>query len=229
MKAFSLIVLGLAFCLAQLMTGCATFKSDLRGKSVAAPTRNYGADPVSVLFIFSHFRQTRGLDAIPKLDKQHERIFGFDDFFQDALNEFSNIQNYATFTEYASDVNDPARRVQKDSLMHCHDFIIKLKFMREKSFTKNFLGMIASSISLTVLPIPYNYAYSITVEVFSQNHLLKNYTRSASLTKWVQTLLIFIYPFHPAQRKKEELYVEFLHDIFRQIETEKILKKSPGE
>ena len=40
-----------------------------------------------------------------------------------------------------------------------------------------------------------------------------------------RTLLIFVYPFHPEQRKKEELYVEFLHDIFKQIEKENILKK----
>jgi hypothetical protein len=226
MKTYPIIFISLALTITQLITGCATFKSDLSGKYVAASAKNYGAEQVSVLFIFSHFRQTRGLDAIPKLDKQQERVYGFDDFFQDALNEFSNIKSYATFTEYASDVNDPARRVLKDSLMHRHDFIIKLKFRREKSFAKNFLGTIVSSISLTLFPIPYTYTYSTMVEVYdSQNHLLKTYARSASLTKWVQTLLIFIYPFHPEQRKKEELYVEFLHDIFKQIETEKILKK----
>lgn len=226
MKTCQLLWVALILAALQWLAGCATFKSDLSGKYIAPSARNYGADQVSVFFIFSHSRQTRGLDAIPKLDKQHERVYGFDDFFQDALNEFSNISRYATFTEYASDVNDPARRVLKDSLMQRHDFIIKLKFRREKSFAKNFLGTIVSSISLTLFPIPYTYTYSTAVEVYdSQNHLLKNYARRASLTKWVQTLLIFVYPFHPEQRKKEELYVEFLHDIFKQIETEKILQK----
>jgi len=229
MKKMQLAFPGLMI-LAQLLAGCATFKSDLHEKYTATPTRNLEADPVSVLFIFSHSHQTRGLDAIPKLDKQHERISGFDDFFQDALNEFSNIQKYATFTEYAADVNDPARRALKDSLMQCHDFVIKLKFRREKSFAKHFLGTLTTSLSLTLLPIPYQNTYSTTVELFdAQQHLLKTYSRSAALKKWVQTFLIFIYPFHPEQRKKEELYVAFLHDFFRQIESEKILeKRSPG-
>ncbi len=108
--------------------------------------------------------------------------------------------------------------------MHQHDCIVKISFMRQKSFSKTFLGTIASSLSLTLLPIPYSFSYSATAEVFdAQGHLLKNYARSASLTKWVQSLLIFIYPFHPEQRKKEELYVEFMHDIFKQMETEKVL------
>jgi hypothetical protein len=219
------VKMSLVLILIYLLTGCATFKSDLKGKYIAPAEKNYEADRVSVLFIFSHFRQTKGLDAIPKLDNQYERIRGFDDFFQDALNEFSNVKNYATFTEYAADVNDPARRAQKDSLIRSHDYIIKIKFKREKSFAKNFLGSITSSVSLTLLPIPYTYSYSVSAEVYdSQLHLLKNYSRSASLTKWVQTFLILAYPFHPEQRKKEELYVQFLHDIFKQIESEKTLK-----
>ncbi len=224
MKIYQFLLVALIFIASELMTGCATFKSEMKGKLVSASEKNYEAERVSALFIFSHFRQTRGLDAIPKLDNQHERIRGFDDFFQDALKEFSNIQNYATFTEYAADVNDPARRVLKDSLMHQHDYIIKILFMRQKSFSRTFLGTIGSSLSLTLLPIPYTYSYSATADVYdSQGHLLKNYARSASLTKWVQSFLIFIYPFHPEQRKKEELYVQFMHDIFKQIETEKIL------
>lgn len=226
MKTYQLILVALTLAASQLLTGCATFKSDMKGTYVSAPEKNYAADQVSALFIFSHFRQTKGLDAIPKLDNQSERIRGFDDFFQDALKEFSNIQSYATFTEYAADVNDPARRMLKDSLMQQHDYIIKMRFMGEKSFSKTFLGSIASSLSLTLLPIPYIYSYSATAEVFdTQGHLLKNYARNAALTKWVQSLLIFIYPFHPEQRKKEELYVQFMHDIFKQIETEKIFKK----
>lgn len=226
MKTYQLISVALMLAASQLITGCATFKSDMKGKLVSAPEKNYAADRVSALFIFSHYRQTRGLDAIPKLDNQYERIRGFDDFFQDALKEFSNIQSYATFTEYAADVNDPARRVLKDSLMRHHDYVIKIQFMRQKSFSKTFLGTIASSLSLTLLPIPYTYSYSATTEVYNtQGHLLKNYVRSASLTKWVQNLLIFVYPFHPEQRKKEELYVQFMHDIFKQIETEKVLIK----
>ena len=210
-----------------MMMNCATFKSELKGKFEATPEKNFEAGGVSVFFLFSHYRQTKGWDAIPKLDNQRERIDGFDDFFQDALNEFSNISSYSTYTEYASDVNDPNRRAQKDSLMKKNDFVMKIKFMREKSFAKNFLGTLVSGLSLTIIPIPYTYSYSMNLDLYnSNNQLLKTYSRKATLTKWVQTLMIFIYPFHPEQRKKEELYVEFMHDVFKQIESEKILKKN---
>ena len=67
-------------------------------------------------------------------------------------------------------------------------------------------------------PLPLN------ADIFnSKGLLIKSYERNASLTKWVQTFLFFFYPFHPEKRKKEEIFVEFLHDIFKQIETEKIL------
>ena len=196
------------------------------GKYDKNSEKNFRAEPVSLLMIFSHYRQTTGLDAIPKLDDQRQRIGGFDDFLVDALNELSNIKRYSTYTEYASDVNDPSRRTQKDSLMRQHDYIMKMKFMRKKSFTKNFLGTLISSTSLTLFPIAYTYKYSLDAELYdSKGQLLKTYSRNASLTKWVQTLLIVVYPFHPEQRKKEELYVEFLHDVFKQIEQEKILQK----
>ena len=64
------------------------------------------------------------------------------------------------------------------------------------------------------------------VDVFnSEQQLIKSYSRDASLNKWVQTFMVFLYPFHHEKRKKEELYVEFLHDIFEQIESEKILSQ----
>ena len=208
------------------LLNCATFKSDLKGKFKSPAAKNYHADGVSVFFIFSHYRQTKGYDAIPKLNNKRRIISGFDDFFQDALNEFSNINSYATFTEYASDVNEPERRAIKDSLMLQHDFVMKVKFMQENSFAKHFLGKLFSTISLTIFPLPYTNSYSVTVDIYdTKKKLIKNYSRKASLTKWVQTLLIFIYPFHPEKRKKEEIYVEFLHDIFKQIETEKVLRK----
>ncbi|HEM49428.1 MAG TPA: hypothetical protein ENO27_04360 [Caldithrix sp.] len=197
------------------------------GKYEKTTGKNYKTKPVSLLLIFSHYRQTTGWDAIPKLDDQRQRIQGFDDFLADALNELSNIKRYSTFTEYASDVNDPVRRAQKDSLMQQHDYIMKFKFMRKKSFAKSTLGALLSSVSLTLFPIAYTYNYSLDVELYdSKGQLLKHYSRKASLTKWVHTLLIFVYPFHPEQCKKEELYVEFLHDVFKQTEQEKILQKS---
>ena len=125
---FKMFVLYFAISLAC----CATFKSEIKGNFDSTAGQNHVADGVSVFFVFSHLSQTKGYDAIPKLDDKRQRIGGFDDFFQDALNEFSNIKNYSTFTEYASDVNDPKRRAIKDSLMLTHDFVMKIKFMREK-------------------------------------------------------------------------------------------------
>ena len=225
-KGKSILIMAIPLLIFTLV-GCATFKSEINGRFDSPSEKNYGADGVSVLFIFSHFRQTKGYDAIPKLDNKYQRIGGFDDFFQDALHEFSNIKLYSTFTEYASDVNEPERRAKKDSLMLEHDFVMKIKFMREKSFAKNFLGTIVSTVSLTLFPIPYKHSYSANLEIFdAKGHLVKSYSRNTSLTKWVQTFLIFIHPFHPERRKKEEIYVEFLHDIFKQIETENVLIKS---
>ncbi|MBN1894706.1 hypothetical protein JW906_09430, partial [bacterium] len=149
--------------------GCATFKSDMKGIPEGPQSKNFGAEKVDVLFVFSHLRQTRGLDAIPKLENEHERIRGFDDFFKDAYREFSNIRHYATFTEYASDVNDPKRRARKDSLTACHDFVIRMTFMRTHSFSKTFLATLASTVSLTVLPMPRTKSYSATAEVFDRS------------------------------------------------------------
>lgn len=210
---------------AALLSGCATFKSEIKGKYSGQSEVNTAAEGVSVFFLFSHYRQTKGWDAIPKLDRQQEIISGFDDFFKDALQEFSNIRSYATFTEFAADVNKPERRAKRDSLIKKHDFMMKIEFNREKSFAKNVLGTLVSGFSLTLFPMAYTSSYSMKLELYNrQGDLLKTYSRRATLTKWVQTLMIFVYPFHPEQRKKEELYVEFLHDVFRQIESEEILK-----
>jgi hypothetical protein len=105
--------------------------------------------------------------------------------------------------------------------------MIRMKFMRKSSFTQFFLGGLASTVSITLLPVPYTFSYSVTTDVYdSKGHLIANYNRAASLSKWVQTVLLFVYPFHTETRKKEELYVGFLHDIFKQIESEKILAQT---
>lgn len=215
---------------AVFMSGCSTFRSEIKGKFGGTPSKNYEAEKVNVLFIFRHVKQSIGYDAVPKLENQRQRLGGFDDIFNDALQEISNIKTYATFTDYASDVNKPERRALKDSLIARHDFVINITFLKEKSFAKHFLGYIFSTASVTMLPIPYSQSYSVKLDVYNARGLLvKSYKREASLTKWVQTLLIFVYPFHNEERKKEEIYVTFLHDIFKEIETKKIiLKKSAG-
>jgi hypothetical protein len=220
-KIVVLIMLGCACCFVH----CAAFKSNMVGRFQTAPVKNYQAEKVSICFIFSHYRQMRGYDAIPKLDSERQRISEFDDFFRDALEELSNLGHYATFTEYATDVNNPQRRAMKDSLMQQHDVVIKMKFFREKSFANYVISNLLSTFSLTVLPVKYRQTYTITADVFDrQGKLIRSYSRRTQLSNWVETLLIFAYPFHPETRKREEIYVEAMHDIFREMETEKILK-----
>jgi len=206
-------------------SGCAAFRSDI-GNAYRGETRlNEGAEPVTVAFIFTHVRQTRGFDAVPKLDSRYR---GFDDFFRDALPEITNIGRYATFTERAEDVNDPARRAERDSLAAASDYVIRMRFLRETSFAHQALGTIASTLSVTLLPVPYTRTYEVTADVYDRaGRLVKRYERSAKVTQWVETFLIFVYPFHPETRKTEEVYVAFLHDIFREIEADRILAASP--
>ena len=48
--------------------------------------------------------------------------------------------------------------------------------------------------------------------------------RQGTLTSWVELFLVFAYPFYPFEGKREEIYSESLHDLFGQLETEKVLK-----
>ena len=210
----------------SIVSGCATFRSDIEGSYPSPVRKNLGSEKVSVFFLFSHFAQTHGYDAIPKLQKKWSVISDFDDIFLESLKNISNIKNYSTFTDLAEDINSPERRAEKDSLKSLHDFTVQIRFLEEKSFAKHFMSGFFSTVSLTMLPLAYSWEYSIEVDVLdNQGILLQNYRRSAELTTWVQTLLIFVYPFHTQEMKLEEIYISFLSDIFKQIETEKILKK----
>ncbi len=207
-----------------LITSCATFRSGIEGKFEGTGEKNFGAEKVDVLFIFSHFKQVKGYDAIPKMENKRQIINDFDDLFIDAMGELSNVGRYSTFTEFSSDVTDYKRRAEKDSLIATHDYIMRLKFSNENSFIQHFLGSCFATVSATLLPMPFTTNYSTMVDVYNREDvLIKSYSREASLTTWVQTFLIFIYPFHTETRKKEEIYILNMHDIFKQIETEKVL------
>lgn len=207
-----------------VFAGCASFRSGLQGEYEGKVEKNFGAEKVSVLFIIDHYHQAKGFDAIPKLESKRQILNDFDDLFIDALSELTNIGKYNTYTEYSSDVADPKRRAEKDSLVTVHDYIFRIKIMQEYSFAQYFLGSLFSTVSATLLPVPYKKEYSISVGLYnSEDILVKTYKRNASLSKWVQAGLIFIYPFHTEKRKTEEIYIQFLHDVFRQIESERIL------
>ena len=79
--------------IALLITGCAAFRSEIKGEFDGTPSKNYQAEKVNILFIFRHVRQKHGYDAVPKLVNPRHQIGGFDDIFNDALQEISNIKH----------------------------------------------------------------------------------------------------------------------------------------
>lgn len=219
------IILVISMCM--VVVSCATFNTEIAGSSGLGPNKTLGADPVDVLFVSRHLVQTRGLDAVPKLQDHYRIMRGFDDILLDATSEFSNLNRFAAFTEFASDMSDPKRIALKDSLMESYELKIAMQFRREKSFSKYFLGTIGSVLSLTLVPIPYTQEYYLDVEVFDgAGRLVKTYSRSAETVKWVEAFLLPVYPFHTEVRKTEEIYVEFLHDVFREIDADKVLRVS---
>jgi len=112
----------------------------------------------------------------------------------------------------------------KDSLKNQFDYTIKVRIVSEKYFSGFFLGTLFSTVSVSLLPIPFKQYYRMETEIVARDgKLVGSYKRNAYLTKWVEAFLIFIYPFHPENRIKEEIYVSMLHDTFKQIESEGVL------
>jgi len=78
---------------------------------------------------------------------------------------------------------------------------------------------------LDIIPIGYSWDYTFTATIVKKNEeTVGKYSRSASVTNWFQILLIAIYPFHPEEGKTEKVYLESLTNLFKQIESENILK-----
>ncbi|TRO79720.1 hypothetical protein [Trichloromonas acetexigens] len=207
-----------------MLVGCAASRSPMSGAYGRPAEKNSGAQKVSIFFLIRHLTQEHGFDAIPKL--QGHGVKDFDNLFRDALGEISNISQYVTFTESPDDVNNPKRRQELDSFRAGHEYTLQVDFFEESSFKQQCLSATVSTLSLTLIPMPYTWNYTITASLFDQhNNLVRTYQRRASLNNWVQAVLIFVYPFYPLEGKREEIYAESLHDIFRQIEADKVLKK----
>ena len=178
---------------------------------------------MSVVFVFRHLSQQHGFGTIPKLE--FEGVKDFDDLFRDALREISNVSRYETFTELPDDVNDPKRREKLATARSSADYAVELELLEESSFKQQFLSATISLLSLTVIPMPYDWNYTIRADLKAKDGTLRaSYQRKATLSDWIQTFLIFVYPFHPIEGKREQIYSESLHDIFRQIESEKVLR-----
>ncbi len=212
-----------AMFLSSILVGCAATRSQVEGTFDRPTEKNLDADQVSVFFQLRHLKQQHGLDASPKL--QAQGVKDFDNIFLDALKEISNISKYATFTESPADVNNPKRREECKTLRDEHDYTVKIDFLEETSFKEQSLSGIVSILSLTLIPVPFTWDYTITADIYEKDGKpVRTYRRKATLYEWWQVLLMAAYPFYPTEGKREEIYKESLHDIFRQIETERILK-----
>ncbi len=207
-----------------LLSGCAASRSSLTGIYNGPAERNLGAGKVSVLFLLRHMQQQHGFDSIPKL--QDREVKDFNNLFRDSLTEISNISQYTTFLESPNDVNVPKRRQELEGFRNSHDFTVEITSFEESSFKQQALSGTISLLSLTIIPMPYSWDYTITANLLNQKgQLIRSYQRKATLNNWVEVFLIFAYPFYPLEGAREQIYIMALHDIFRQIEAEKVLAK----
>ena len=205
------------------LSSCITVHSDLETINVIEQSRD-SDKKVSVFFLFSHYEQVHGYDAIPKVLNRYRIIADFDDIFRNSLTDFSNISNYTTLTEMEDDVNQPKRRAEIDSIKSKHDFTIKLKFMKESTLVGHFFGYLVSLGTITVIPYPFNWQYSLNAEIYDKTgSKIKSYDQAAELTSWVQALLLFAYPFHNEKLREEEIYLNFFTNVFRKIENDNVL------
>lgn len=217
------VLLPLLLLVTVFLTSCIASRSAVEGLFDRPTQANLNANPVSVLFVFRHEAQLKGFDAIPKL--QPTAVKDFDSLFGDALREIHNIAEYETFTIKANDVNDPARREAMASARATKDYVVEIDLAEESSFRQQCFSGLISTLSLTLVPMPYDWNYTFRARVFAKDgKQVAALERKSTLTSWMEMFLIFAYPFYPFEGKREELYSESLHDIFRQIETEKILK-----
>jgi hypothetical protein len=206
-----------------LCVGCASFRSDVSGLYTSQLTSTHSSK-VKVLFDFYHYHQTVGQDVIPKL-LHRPGVSDWDDLFGESRKNLKNISEYRTFTNNAADIDDPARRHERDSLATISDYSIKIEILRERSFSEYYLGLLVSTLTLTTIPIPYTWDYSIKATVTDKSSaFVGEYERSASVTTWYQVLLIFFHPFHVEEDQNEEIYLEMLSNIFQQIDADGILK-----
>jgi len=209
--------------LASAFNGCISFRSELEGAFNGTSQTITQAEPAAICFYFSHLEREKGLDVVPKIIQPRR---GFRDILGEAMKEISNIKSYATFTDNENDVDDVKRRTLRDSLKEANDFTIHITFNRENSFAKHFFSNLFFYGTATLLPVGFSWDYLITADVSNASgKLLKSYSRNVSLSTWNNFLFLFVYPFYPSEVKIEEIYLESLKNIFKQIEADGVLKK----
>lgn len=208
--------------LSLLFSACLSFRSEI-DPGPAAMTARAPITPVSVLFYWTHLEQENGMDVVPKIVPPRR---GFRDIFGEALKQLSNIRSFATFTDNENDIDMVERRTLRDSLRQHNDVTVHITVRKENSFAAHFFGEILLWGSLGTVPFPYQWTYTISAEVQRPDgSLIRRYDRSTALTTWYHDLLLFAYPFAPGGVKIEEIYLENLRALFRQMEADGVLAK----
>lgn len=211
----------LLIVLPLLISGCMSFRSDIHGSFKQESVTLTAREPVAVFFYFSHLEQSKGFDVVPKIILPRR---GFKDILQESMKQINNIKTFATFTDAYDDIDNVNRRRMRDSLKEANDYTVHVVIRREHSFAKHFLADLFAGSSLSVLPVAYSWEYIFTAHVTDRKGIkIKHYERTAQLETWTQALLIFFYPFNPPEVKIEEIYLESLKDIFREIEADGVL------
>lgn len=211
-------------CAIFFVNGCATFGVEINGKFDKEPVKNVSAKKVNVLFIFDHKKQLEGLDAIPKLVGQQMALKDFNDIFLDAVKEFSNLNNYNIISETAYDILWSDKSKKKETLKKNADYIIETTILKKESFARNFLGGMVSLVTLTLVPVSYPKDYEFVTKVYdAKETVIKEYKRAANLKEWLHLVMLFYYPYHSPEKATEEMYSTILHNIFKEIENDKLL------
>ena len=211
-----------ALLLPILLAGCISTRSEVT-PSFGAARPNLGAGSVTVLIVLRNYTQQHDFDTIPKM--QSYEVKDFTDVLRDSLKEISNISRYDTWSEMPGDVSSPDRKSALAAARAGHDYSLDIEFLEETSFPQQFLMGAISVASGTLVPVPYDWDYTISTVVTRRDGTrVAQYQRKATLSQWVQACLVVAYPFYPFEGKREEIYSQSLHDTFRQLESEQVLK-----
>lgn len=218
----SLACVGTAFALA----GCAASLSPIEGRYARARARDGARQPFTVEFVVTHLEQSHGWDVVPK--HRPAVVEAFDEVLADAVTELRNLSGYTVVTDEGpkGETEVQTRREFRTD----RDYAIHLTILRESSFAAHaFWGLVAFSTG-SLVPAPFRWVYTVRAEIYdSRGGAIADLRRSATVTNWIQTGLIVVYPFHPLEGKEEKLYSVALHDLFREMEAEGILvRRSPA-
>jgi hypothetical protein len=143
--------------------------------------------------------------------------------FRDATRELQNLSAYTL--KFETVPFGEKEVVLRPDYRTDHDYSVRMVFLSESSFAADVLGYIVSLGSLSLVPMPFRIDYRASAELRSPDgRLLGRYERSAEITRWVQGLLLFAYPFRPPEGEQEKLVSQLLRDLFREMDANGVLR-----